>query len=35
MIFPDENMVVAVMVNSTADVSDFARQIAGIFRDPR
>ena len=35
MIFPDEDMVVAVMTNSSADVSGFAREIAGIFRDPR
>ena len=35
MIFPDEDMVVAVMTNSSADVSGFARDIAGIFRDPR
>ena len=34
-IFPDENMVVAVMTNSSADVSGFAREIAGIFRAPR
>ncbi len=35
MIFPDEDMVVAVMTNARADVSGFARAIAGIFRDPR
>jgi serine beta-lactamase-like protein LACTB len=35
MIFPDEDMVVAVMTNASADVSDIARHIAGIFRDPR
>jgi serine beta-lactamase-like protein LACTB len=35
MIFPDEDMVVAVMTNADGDVSRFAREIAGIFRDPR
>jgi CubicO group peptidase (beta-lactamase class C family) len=35
MIFPDEDMVVAVMTNASADVSGFARDVAGIFRDPR
>jgi CubicO group peptidase (beta-lactamase class C family) len=35
MIFPDENMVVVVMTNASGDVSGFARDIAGIFRDPR
>jgi CubicO group peptidase (beta-lactamase class C family) len=33
MIFPDEDMVVAVMTNASADVSGFARDVAGIFRD--
>jgi serine beta-lactamase-like protein LACTB, mitochondrial len=35
MIFPDEDMVVAVMTNASADVSGFAREIAGFFRDSR
>jgi len=35
MIFPDEDMVVAVMMNASGDVSGLARQIAGFFRDPR
>jgi serine beta-lactamase-like protein LACTB, mitochondrial len=35
MIFPDEDMVVAVMTNASGDVSGFAREIAGFFRDPR
>ena len=36
MIFPDEDMVVAVMTNaSRANVGGLARDIAGIFRDPR
>jgi CubicO group peptidase (beta-lactamase class C family) len=35
MIFPDEDMVVAVMTNASGDVSGLARQIAGFFRDPR
>jgi CubicO group peptidase (beta-lactamase class C family) len=35
MIFPDEDLVVAVMTNASADVSGFAREIAGIFRDTR
>jgi CubicO group peptidase (beta-lactamase class C family) len=35
MIFPGEDMVVAVMMNASGDVSGLARQIAGIFRDPR
>ena len=35
MIFPDEDMVVAVMTNASADVSAFAREIGGFFRDPR
>jgi CubicO group peptidase (beta-lactamase class C family) len=35
MIFPDENIVVVVMTNASGDVSGFARDIAGIFRDPR
>jgi CubicO group peptidase (beta-lactamase class C family) len=34
-IFPGEDMVVSVMSNSSADVSGIAREIAGIFRDPR
>ena len=34
-IFPEEDMVVAVMTNSQADVSGIAREIAGIFRAPR
>ncbi|HEX6133539.1 MAG TPA: serine hydrolase domain-containing protein [Longimicrobiales bacterium] len=34
MIFPDEDMVVAVMTNATADVSGLARDIARFFRDP-
>jgi serine beta-lactamase-like protein LACTB, mitochondrial len=32
MIFPDEDMVVAVMTNASGDVSGFARAIAGFFR---
>jgi CubicO group peptidase (beta-lactamase class C family) len=32
MIFPDEDMVVAVMTNASGDVSGLAREIAGIFR---
>ncbi len=35
MIFPEEEMVVAVMTNAQGDVSGFAREIAGIFRDPK
>jgi CubicO group peptidase (beta-lactamase class C family) len=35
MIFPEEDMVVAVMTNASGDVSGFAREIAGIFRDPK
>jgi serine beta-lactamase-like protein LACTB, mitochondrial len=35
MIFPDEDMVVAVMTNASAEVSGFAREIGGFFRDPR
>ena len=35
MIFPEEDMIVAVMTNASADVSDFAREIAGFFRDSR
>jgi CubicO group peptidase (beta-lactamase class C family) len=35
MILPDLDMVVAVMINASGDVSGFAREIAGIFRDPR
>lgn len=35
MIFPDEDMIVAVMTNSSADISDIATEIAGFFRDPR
>jgi CubicO group peptidase (beta-lactamase class C family) len=35
MIFPDEDMVVAVMTNADGDVSRIAREVAGIFRDPR
>lgn len=38
MIFPDENMVVAVMSNANGggwDVSRIARGVAGVFRDPR
>jgi serine beta-lactamase-like protein LACTB, mitochondrial len=35
MIFPEEDMVVAVMTNAGGDVSGFAREIAGIFRDPK
>lgn len=35
MIFPDEDMVVAVMTNASGDVSGVARDIAAAFRDPR
>jgi serine beta-lactamase-like protein LACTB, mitochondrial len=35
MILPDEDMVVAVMTNATADVSGMARDIAGFFREFR
>lgn len=35
MIFPDEDMVVAVMTNASGNVSGLAREIAGFFRDPR
>jgi CubicO group peptidase (beta-lactamase class C family) len=35
MIFPDLDMVVAVMTNAGGDVAGFAREVAGIFRDPR
>jgi CubicO group peptidase (beta-lactamase class C family) len=35
MIFPDEDMVVAVMTNAGGDVSDLGRDIARFFRDPR
>ncbi|HEX6308333.1 MAG TPA: serine hydrolase domain-containing protein [Longimicrobiales bacterium] len=35
MIFPDEDMVVAVMTNAGGDVSGLARDIARFFRDPR
>ena len=35
MIFPDEDMVVAVMTNADGNVAGFAREIAGIFREPR
>ncbi|MGH7459876.1 MAG: serine hydrolase domain-containing protein [Longimicrobiales bacterium] len=35
MIFPDLDMVVAVMTNANGDVSGFAREVAGIFRDPK
>ena len=35
MIFPEEDMVVAVMTNASGDVSGLARQVAGFFRDPR
>lgn len=34
MIFPDEDMVVAVMTNASGDVSDIASDIAGMFRGP-
>ena len=30
-----EDMIVAVMTNSSADISDIATEIAGFFRDPR
>jgi CubicO group peptidase (beta-lactamase class C family) len=32
-IFPDEDMVVAVMINASGDVSNIARDIARFFRD--
>jgi CubicO group peptidase (beta-lactamase class C family) len=35
MIFPDEDMVVAVMTNASGNVAGFTTAIAGIFRDPR
>jgi CubicO group peptidase (beta-lactamase class C family) len=35
MIFPDEDIVVSVMMNSSGDVSGVARNIARFFRDPR
>jgi hypothetical protein len=35
LIFPDEDMVVAVMMNASGDVSGLARDIARFFRDPR
>lgn len=35
MILPDEDMIVAVMTNASADVSGFAREIAALFRDTR
>jgi CubicO group peptidase (beta-lactamase class C family) len=35
MIFPDEDMVVAVMTNASGNVAGFTTDIAGIFRDPR
>lgn len=34
MILPDEDMVVSVMTNGSGDVSGFATEIAGFFRDP-
>lgn len=33
MIFPDEDMVVATMTNTSADVSGLARRLAAFFRD--
>jgi serine beta-lactamase-like protein LACTB, mitochondrial len=35
MIFPEEDMVVAVMTNGRGDPSGLARAIAGIFRNPK
>jgi len=35
MIFPDEDMVVAAMINSSGDVSEIARNVARFFRDPK
>ena len=35
LILPDEDIVVAVMINARGDVSDLARDVARFFRDPR
>jgi hypothetical protein len=35
MILPDEDLVVAVMMNGSGDVSGLARDIARFFRDTR
>jgi CubicO group peptidase (beta-lactamase class C family) len=35
MILPDEDMVVAVMINASGDVSEIARDLARFFRDTR
>jgi CubicO group peptidase (beta-lactamase class C family) len=35
MILPDEDIVVAVMMNAAGDVSDLATDIARFFRDPK